>query len=120
MKAGAFILIIITGILLIQPGFQNFRVNAAIPDCMKAKKEKSSCCKSKCEKPEPDEEEKDDNCGADRCNPFMGCTYGNFYTHNYWTILIEGLFIPKQRLTVRNDNRISGALNECWHPPEII
>jgi hypothetical protein len=119
MKAGAILFIVIIGILLLQPGFQNFRLSASVPVCMKKKTEKSSCSKTRCGKESDTQDEKKD-CGPDRCNPFMGCATGNFYVHNYWTILIEGIFIPKHKLTVTNDNRISGALNECWHPPEII
>ena len=119
MKAGAILLIVITGTLLLQPGFQNLRLNASLPSCMKKKSEKPSCSQTKCGKETDTQDEKKD-CGSDRCNPFMGCATGNFYVHNYWSILIVGIFIPKQKLTVLDDNRISGALNECWHPPEII
>src|SRR5436190_4688995 len=76
MKAGAFILTIILGVLLIQPLFAGLDTRLS-GSCAQMKRATSSCCKATCHKQEPAKEKND--CGPNRCNPFMGCSAGNFY-----------------------------------------
>lgn len=109
MKAGAYILLIICCTLTIQPMFSSNKAEPA---------ESSSCCKTKCNKPQSQEDKKD--CQTNRCNPLMACPIGNFYLLGSSHISIATLIIPKQKTTLVNDNRISTQLTECWHPPEII
>jgi len=118
MKAGACILAAILTVLMVQPLFSTFGAKTTESTCSKSKPVKSSCCKMACGKPRPKENNRD--CEGDRCNPLMGCPSGNFYVHNYTSILITSLIIPKQKTALVNDNRISKQLTECWHPPEII
>ena len=111
MRAGAYILIIILCVLMVQPLFSYANTEPA----------ESSCCKSKskCDKPEPSDNNNDD-CENNRCNPLMSCPTGNFYLLHYSYISIASLQIPKQKVVPVNDNRLTTNLTECWHPPEII
>ena len=108
MKAGAYILLIICCVLTVQPMFSNSN----------AEPTESSCCKTKCNKPKPPEDNRD--CESNRCNPLMACPSGSFYFPDYSHISIATLIILKQKPTLVNDNRVSTQLTECWHPPEII
>src|SRR5204863_240642 len=81
------------------------------------KRATSSCCKATCHKQEPAKEKND--CGPNRCNPFMGCSAGNFYVHNYFSITFTTIILPKTKIALFDDNRVSKQLSECWHPPEI-
>jgi hypothetical protein len=59
-------------------------------------------------------------CEAGRCNPFMACAAGNFYTvaksysEHHMPILLNRKFPP------RNDHRLASSSSDCWHPPENI
>jgi hypothetical protein len=117
MKAGAFILAVILGILLVQPIFGNIRTRVANSSCAKPRPVESSCCKSKCSKPEPANDQND--CSGDRCNPFMGCPAGNFYVHNYFSLSLTSLIILNGKTIPFDDNRVLKQLSECWHPPEV-
>ena len=108
MKAAACILMIILGVLWIEPLFSHSTNQIT----------ESSCCKSKCNKPKPTDNKKD--CENNRCNPLMACPTGNFFVNNYSHISIAALIISKQKTALVNDNRILKQLTECWHPPEII
>jgi hypothetical protein len=118
MKAGAFILAIILAVLMAQPILISLGAVAVNSSITKSQTPESACCKSKCSKPRPEENKKD--CEGNRCNPLMGCPTGNFYIHNYSTIAVSLLIVPRQRAVLFNDNRISKQATECWHPPEII
>jgi len=117
MKAGACILAAILSILMVQPLFSNFGTKTVKSSCTQSPAN-SSHCQNKCSRPNPQKDKQD--CEGDRCNPLMGCPTGNFYAHNYSFILITSLIIPKQKMALVNDNRLSKQLTECWHPPEII
>jgi hypothetical protein len=94
---------------MIQPVFSNTTT---------AEAEESCCSKTKCNKPEPSDN--NDDCESNRCNPLMSCPTGNFYLLVYSRISF-GLSIPsKQKSILTNDNRVLTQLTECWHPPEII
>ena len=57
-------------------------------------------------------------CGDNKCNPFMACASGNFYTVEKG--LTETITVPiwNEKMTPENDNRIFASLSDCWHPPE--
>ena len=105
--------------LLIEPLSANFSsIKTAYSSCAKKQEAKSSCCKSKCEKP-ADKEEKDD-CENNKCNPLMSCPTGNFYLFGQSDLSAEPFILSNQKKALINDNRIQKQLTECWHPPEII
>ena len=108
MKAGAFILAIILFALIIEPVFSN----------VSAETEESCCSKTKCNKPEPSDD--NDDCESNRCNPLMACPTGNFYLFGYNSISFTSYIPSKQKPILVNDNRVLSQLTECWHPPEII
>jgi hypothetical protein len=116
MKAGAFILTIILGVLLIQPLFAGLDTGLS-GSCAQMKRATSSCCKATCHKQEPEKEKND--CGPNRCNPFMGCAAGNFYIHDYFSVTLTTIIIPRTKSALIDDNRILKQLSECWHPPEM-
>ena len=108
MKTGTCILILILGILMIQPMF-GYGVAGPAASC---------CSESSCDKPEPTDNE--NNCENNRCNPLMSCPAGNFYLVGYSHISLTSFIQPKQKIILVNDNRVLTRLTECWHPPEII
>jgi len=59
-------------------------------------------------------------CDGNKCNPFMACALGNFYTIE--RIFSESLLFPNwnQKIQPENDNRLATNLSECWHPPESM
>ncbi len=128
MRPVAFLLAIILSTLMVQPAFTNFRMKAdnssctknkpVKPACSKKKTVTTTCSKNKCSRPKTPES--GNNCGADRCNPLLGCPSGNFYLLNHSYISLPSFIIFKQKNILVNDNRISKQLTECWHPPEII
>ena len=77
------------------------------------------CSKKKCAKSEP-KPRRSDNCENNRCNPFMFCSYGNFYLLNRGIFIFPSLPIEKCRSAIMNDNRLSTRISECWHPPNYI
>lgn len=77
-----------------------------------------ACSKNKCDLPVKNQEEKKD-CANRGCNPFVPCSIG------FCCYLVESFIsysasssLSKRQLSLFNDNRISGFLSECWHPPE--
>jgi hypothetical protein len=122
MKPAACILLIVWTILLAEPGFSSYHIKALPSSCMKkVEVEKPSCSKSKCSKTStPVKQEENDDCKNNRCNPLMSCPTGNFYLSGHPHLAIAPLIILKQKTVLKNDNRISKQLSECWHPPEII
>jgi|SRR5688572_1985435 len=108
MKAGAYILMVILCVLMIQPMFSNSMVAPA----------ESCCAESSCDKPEPSDNK--DDCANNRCNPLMSCPTGNFYLAGYSHISLTSLMLSKEKIFLINDNRVLARLAECWHPPEII
>jgi len=136
-KAGALILTVIWGLLMIQPVFGSFTNGAVKPSCLKkstadsckkTRPARPSCSKTKtlstgcamktCGKAKSNEEKKE--CEEQGCNPLMSCPAGNFYLNSSSHFSIASLIIPKQKTPLVNDNRISKQLTECFHPPEII
>lgn len=112
MKAGAYILVVILSILIIQPLFGNNNSNDDMAE--------SSCCPSKKECSKPASGDSNDDCANNRCNPLMSCPTGNFYLLHFSYISIVSVQIPKLKVVPVNDNRLLTKLTECWHPPEII
>ena len=105
--------------LLIEPLSANFSsIKTPYSSCAKKQEAKSSCCKSKCEKP-ADKGEKDD-CENNKCNPLMSCPTGNFYLFGQSDLSAAPFILSNQKKALINDNRIQKQLAECWHPPEII
>ena len=128
MKAVAFILTLIWGLLMIEPAFANFRpANSSCSKnkptqlpCDKNKPAPSSCSGSKCNKNKSNQQEEKNDCESNRCNPLMACPTGNFYLFGHSFFSISALMISKQKNILVNDNRVVKQLTECWHPPEII
>jgi len=119
MKTRAFILMVLWSVLLIEPLSANFSsIKTVYSSCTKKQEAKSSCCKSKCEKPA--KKEKKDDCDNNRCNPLMSCPTGNFYLFGQSYLENAPFTISKQKKALINDNRLQKQLTECWHPPEII
>jgi hypothetical protein len=117
MKARACILIILWSTLLIEPLSANLSIQSNYSSCSKKEETKTSCCKSKCN---PNEKEDENDCGKNRCNPLMSCPTGNFYLFTSSPISLDFTLLSKQKIGLIDDNRLSKHLTECWHPPEII
>ena len=109
---------ILWSVLLVEPLSANLSIKTPYSSCSKKKEVQSSCSKSKCNKPVDNEEQND--CENNRCNPIMSCPTGNFYLFNPANLSIAPFMLSKQQTVLINDNRISKRLAECWHPPEII
>jgi hypothetical protein len=122
MKVRACILMALWAALLVEPGSANFSIETPYSSCAEKQTEKPSCSKSKssCDAPVESEDDNDNNCEKDRCNPLMSCPSGNFYVFNHSQFVIASLFILKQKASLINDNRIVKQTGDCWHPPEII
>ena len=118
MKIRACILIVLWSVLLIEPLSANFSINNPYSSCSKKEKVQSSCSKSKCDTQKDNEEEND--CEDNPCNPLMSCPTGNFYLFGLSQLSIAPFMLSKQEAILINDNRIQKQLSECWHPPEII
>ena len=107
MKIAAAIFAIIITSLTIQPIFSS-----------QEKVGNSQCCLTeKCQKGE--KKEKPRKCDNNGCNPFMACTLGNFFFNEKQFVLSTLGNLPRQKMIVANDNRISGKLSDFWHPPEM-
>ena len=118
MKAGACILMVIWGLLLVEPILANFSIESPYSSCEPKQAEQSSCCKSECDTPAENEDEND--CGNNRCNPLMSCPTGNFYLFGQQPVSLAHFVFAKEKTILVNDNRIIKQSAECWHPPEII
>ena len=126
MQVRAYILLWLWGLLLLEPLSANLSIVSMYSICAekqrscsgKEESQTSCCSKKSCELPDDNEEEND--CEGMDCNPLMSCPGGNFYFHNPSLFAIAPFVVTKQRMILRNDNRISKQLAECWHPPEII
>jgi len=59
-------------------------------------------------------------CDDTKCNPFMACALGNFYTavKNFGEHQL--IFQWHEKMHPQNDNRLAFCLFDCWHPPENI
>jgi len=109
---------ILWSVLLIEPLSANLSIQTPYSSCSKKEKPKTSCCKSKCERPADNEDEND--CEGNRCNPLMSCPTGNFYLFGQSWLAAAPFILSKEKKILINDNRIIKHLAECWHPPEII
>jgi hypothetical protein len=104
--------------LLVEPLSANLNIRTFYSSCRVEVKKESSCSKTKCNKPPADNQEED--CSDERCNPIMSCPAGNFYFANPAHFSFTHFPLSGQKKLLLDDNRISGYLSECWHPPEII
>lgn len=59
-------------------------------------------------------------CDDAKCNPFMACASGNFYTVAKSLSGQPFIFQWNEKILPENDNRLAYCLFECWHPPENI
>jgi hypothetical protein len=118
MKARACILMLLWTVLLIEPLSANLSIQTPYSSCSKKPKAESSSCVSSCSNPAENEEEND--CEDNRCNPLMSCPTGNFYLFIQPSLSIPAINISTGKKSLINDNRIVKQMNECWHPPEII
>ena len=118
MRVRASIFTFILSVLIIQPLFADFRFTKveASATCKKEAK-KSSCAVRSCEK---QDEEKDMECEQNQCNPLLGCPTGNFYIHDYTKLTLSTFRVPKQKMSLIDDNRLAKQQSECFHPPEMI
>src|SRR5690349_11098943 len=98
MKAVAYLLLFTMAILMVQPAFTSFTGKAASSTCTKNESRKTSCSKKKnkaascCSKKKCDgsgSSKSKNPCGADACNPLLGCPSGNFYLLLYSYISID-------------------------------
>jgi hypothetical protein len=84
--------------------------------------EKKSCCKKmniSCSKAKHSSD-KPVKCDPNRCNPFMACASGNFYTIEKSFFKSYLIITRSKKIIPENDNRLSSCLSDCWHPPESI
>ena len=105
MKISAFILFLLVGFSTLEPALS---YNRKIPVAMKCHK------MMKCPKQGKSSDKDRDNS----CNPFMSCVYGNFYFAER-NIFFFAIALPvMDKIKATNDNRLSAAISDCWHPPE--
>lgn len=107
MKAATYILVLIVGVLTVQPVLSSQKVLA----------EMECCSKKGCQKSEPQEQEKKD-CEGKGCHPFMACAVGNFYFTEKSILFSFALLLMEQKFVFNNDNRLSDKVADFWHPPE--
>jgi hypothetical protein len=118
MKARACILILLWSVLLIEPLSANLSIQTPYSSSCSKKENPKTSCKSKCEKPADNEDENE--CEANRCNPLMSCPTGNFYMFAQSHLSIPAIQLSTDKRSLINDNRIVKQMDDCWHPPEII
>src|ERR1700733_15292568 len=111
MKISASIFLLIIAFLTIQPLLASFNHSDKKACCIK---KKTSCHKSKQAPGKPL------TCDNTKCNPFMACATGNFYTvtKSFADHLIFSRWSKK--IHPQNDHRLAVCLVDCWHPPENI
>jgi hypothetical protein len=116
MKKGSFscLFVLIMAGLHIQPLLINYQVTN------KQVTERTCHKQTSCSKKKACSGEKKD-CQNKGCNPFVPCSIG------MCCYLVENFFTPseipawnKQKLFLIDDNKLSKATSECWHPPEIV
>jgi hypothetical protein len=104
MKVAGHILMVILVFLTVQPVFAKAIVVEQKSDCCMQDKKSTN---------------KNNTCDQTACNPLRVCVYGSFFVvDNAATDIIVPSPIV-QKITPANDNRISSALSECWHPPRL-
>ena len=102
LKATVYILSLVMAFLMVQP---------LIP--VNNKKE---CCSEKCCKKE---ENKRNNKTNKDCNPLLNCPFCTLFIVNKSH---QGEINPlntRDKILIRNDNRVIKNLSECWHPPNF-
>jgi hypothetical protein len=104
MKIAGHILMLLLIFLTVQPVLAEVNVG----------EQKSECCMQDRNLPA-----KKNTCDQTACNPLRVCVYGSlFVVDNTSTDIIVSSPIS-QKITPANDNRISSALSDCWHPPRL-
>lgn len=112
MQGKAFILAIIAGFFMFQPGFIARQPGKCGGDhsCMQQTCTANEHCKKKQSK---------ENRNSNGCNPFMACWCGNFF-------VVERPFGSSAPITgidrdfvSRDEKDETGIASECWHPPEM-
>jgi hypothetical protein len=74
------------------------------------------CCqKGHCSK----KGQKKDNCENKGCNPFMACSYGNYFIAEKTFASAKPPIPPKGKIVFIKDNYTSEYISDCWHPPEL-
>jgi len=110
VKFIAFIFLFLVAFFTVQPLISSQAKAPATPCCSKM----TSCHPMK----QPSKEKGE--CKGDACNPFLACSYCNFYllyNSDFIFIAIAPLNIKKIPV---DDNRLSAGLSESWHPPQAI
>jgi hypothetical protein len=108
VKIAATIFLLMISFLTVQPLLSSIK-----PVAKKSCSMKTSCHREESSK-------NSGKCGADKCNPFMACAYGNFYTVERNFTSIHLVIKRSEKILPANDNRLAFYLTDCWHPPEII
>jgi hypothetical protein len=111
MKISAAIFLLIISFLTVQPLFSSLNRPVKKACCLKIK---ADCTAGKQAHDIPV------RCDAGKCNPFMACASGNFYTTGKSFAEHSLLFKWTEKIHPQNDNRLAFCLFECWHPPENI
>ena len=113
MKRRAFILAVIAGFFMFQPGFANRQPGKCSDD--QCRVETACASKKQCHN-----KRSKDGCTSNGCNPFMACWCGNFF-------VIERPFsssIPisqcASEFVIRDEKKTFEIASKCWHPPEMI
>jgi hypothetical protein len=59
-------------------------------------------------------------CDPNKCNPFMTCAAGNFYTIVKSNLESHAVINWAEKIIPQNDNRLATCICDFWHPPEEI
>jgi hypothetical protein len=113
MRRNAFLLAIITGFFMFQPGF----AAPQLEKCAAGKCSMQQACavKKRCQKNRPKED-----CNSNGCNPFMACWCGNFFVIERPFVSCRTAVNLNSEFVITDEKKITGVTFECWHPPEMI
>ena len=111
MRVSATIFLLLISFLTIQPLFSSVNHATKKQCCMKMN---SGCNKSK------QSDSKPLKCETGKCNPFMACILGNFYTVAKSYTGHDILILRSDKVFPQNDHRLASSSSDCWHPPENI
>src|SRR5215468_4348543 len=113
MKQSAFILTVIVGFFMFEPGFADRQPDRCSNDqcrlqnvCATKKR-----CENKRSKP---------SCTSNGCNPFMACWCGNFFTIERPFVSSAPIAELTSKFVIRDEKKTFSVALECWHPPEMI
>lgn len=108
VKLIAFLCLSLVAFFTVQPLISSQQTPPATPRCNKT----MSC------HPKKHSKQANGKCATDSCNPFMACTYCNFYLAEKYGFTFLFIAPEKEKKIAFNDNRLSASFSESWHPPE--